>query len=154
MVMNFKRLVILMLLVIFGDILDLFSTHLATPDLSREYNLLVRDFGWGWSEIAGLHMILLSMLCLFLLYHVRNEPNKNDAPPGNSLKKVCSWYVFGLDESHNDVNASRYIGFLGLVIPLGAALNGFINFVLNISFYLGYFGGLNETTLIYFGRNL
>ena len=150
MALNVKRLVSLILFVVVSDILDLYSTYLATPDLSKEFNLLVRDFGWGWWEIIMLHAILLLALCFFILYHVRNEPDVKDAPCESSFNKLGVWYIFGLDGNNRKVDVKIYLAFLGLLIPAGTAINGIVNFILNMSYHLGYFAGLNDTTFYYY----
>ncbi len=145
----FKRFIILGALVLVSDILDLWSTYLVTPDLGKEWNPLVKDWGWTWTPVIILHGVLLILLLGAIFFHLRNEPLPSTRPKGLSgLGPRAAWYVFGYNAEKGNVQVRPYLAYLGLAIPLGAAVNALCNFTLHMLYHIGVFPGLNESSLL------
>jgi len=143
-----RRLVVISSLLVVADVLDITSTYLATPDLSKEWNPLVRGLGIGWEAIIVLHVVIIAVLLLGLLYHHRHALKPSDVPSDvMTNKQMFLWFMSGYHKEAPQIQLKLYIAFLGLVLPLGAAINGLCNTVLNLTYYFGYFGGLNEETV-------
>jgi hypothetical protein len=131
-----------------AHILDLLSTYLATPDLAREFNPLVRSLGFGWGHVFVIHAVVLGILLFGLIYYNRLEPGPTEKPDDvDNFTRTFIWYCTGLSASERQVQPTRYLGFLFFVIPLGAIINSICNTALNLSFYLGYFDGLDDSTI-------
>jgi len=131
-----------------ADILDLISTYLATPDLAGEFNPLVRSLGFGWGHVFVIHAVVLGILLLGLLYFNRLEPGPTEMPDDvDNLARTFIWYSTGMSASCRRVQPARYLGFLFFFIPLGSIINSICNTALNLSFYFGYFNGLDDSTI-------
>ncbi|UCH89270.1 MAG: hypothetical protein JSV49_01085 [Thermoplasmata archaeon] len=142
-----KRLAILGSLVVIADLLDITSTYLATPDLAFEWNPLVRSYGWGWEAIIMLHLVVDIIFIAWIWYHCKLTPSAEEVPSDvKTFPQTARWVVTGYHAGEREIDLKKYIGFLGLVIPLGAVINALCNTVLNLSFYFGFFGGLTEST--------
>jgi hypothetical protein len=55
--------------------LDLFTTHLASPDLRKEANPIIRYFDWGWKEVL-LFVFLYIIVVIFLAVLSNKRYNK------------------------------------------------------------------------------
>ena len=142
------RLIFLAALVVAADALDIISTYLATPDLAMEWNPLVRSYGWGWEAIILLHIVILAIFICGLWHHTKHEPAPSDVPKDiDGFFPTAVWYMVGYHGKDPKVHGNRFLAFIGLAIPLGAAINALCNTVLNLSFYFGYFPGLSESTI-------
>jgi hypothetical protein len=142
-----KMVLILGVLVIVSDALDVISTYLATPDLAFEWNPLVREYGWGWEAIILLHVVADLIFLAWLAFFGKTKPAREDKPVEvNTFGRTIAWAAAGFTPRDRKIDLKRYLGFLGIVIPVGAIINAFCNTALNLSFYLEWFAGLNEST--------
>ncbi len=146
--MKVRTITLLSVVLVTADLLDLLSTYLATPDLAREFNPLVRSLGFGWGHVFVIHAVVLGILLFGLIYYNRLEPDPIEKPDDvDSLTRTLIWYSTGLSASDRQVQPTRYLGFLFFFIPLGSIINSICNAVLNFSFYFGYFDGLDDSTI-------
>jgi hypothetical protein len=146
--MRMRTIILFGVVLITADILDLLSTYLATPDLAREFNPLVRYLGFGWGHVFFIHAVVLGILLFGLIYCNRLEPGPTERPDdADNLTRTFIWYSTGLSASDRQVQPTRYLGFLFFFIPLGSIINSICNTVLNLSFYFGYFDGLDDSTI-------
>jgi hypothetical protein len=142
-----KMIIILGALVIVSDALDVISTYLATPDLAFEWNPLVKQYGWGWEAIIALHVVVDLIFLAWLVFFGKTKPAREEKPADvNTFRGIFAWSAMGYTKADRKIDLKRYLGFLGVVIPMGAIINAFCNTVLNLSFYFGWFAGLNEST--------
>ena len=145
--MRAKNVAAIAVTLVIADILDLWTTYLATPDLSKELNPLVTGFGLGWGAVCFVHFVILIVLVLGLDFFYRNEPRARDLPPGaTSALPAFVWYLTGSTASRGKARPNNYIVFLCLFVPLGAIFNALANSALNITYHLGWHGGLDPST--------
>lgn len=79
-------------LTIIASVLDNFFTYLGSPDLSREANPIVYTFGYGWSVLITVNVIIISIIVLFYYYSfVRFKP---DVIKCNDFKEYKSMLYF------------------------------------------------------------
>ncbi len=146
--MRMRTIASLSVALVTADILDLLSTYLATPDLTREFNPLVRSLGFGWGHVFVIHAIVLGILLFGLVYYNRLEPSPTEKPNDvDNFTKTLTWYSTGLSASNQQVQPTIYIGFLFFFVPPGLIINSICNTILNLSFYFGYFDGLDDSTI-------
>lgn len=125
----------LSLLIIITRVLDGVTTYLASPDLKREQNPIIKYFDLGWSSVLLLGLLFVSLTVFLLVYGYKNQ------------------YVFKINSS----NFKEYIFyfFFGKKIPFALAILSipklkptiiFLGLVFPISLiYYSYFLIINNT---------
>jgi hypothetical protein len=59
---------VIFILIICSRLFDIYTTYLATPNLSKESNLLVRYLGLGWFNFIFMNIVII--LITFLLFRI------------------------------------------------------------------------------------
>jgi hypothetical protein len=89
-------LFIFAVVVVFNGI-DLYSTYLASPDLSREWNVLHRELNLGWAGLVFAKIIGGWLAVAGYGYYLRNRERCYPAP-GLDFVQFCHFYLFGEED--------------------------------------------------------
>jgi hypothetical protein len=97
---------------------DLLSTYLASPDLSREWNVLHRELNLGWAGLVGAK-VLGGWLAVAGFRHYLRHRDRCYPVPGLAPLEFCHYFMFG-DEG---AARSRRVGG---VAPRALVVLGFL----------------------------
>ena len=76
------------LLLLCSRIFDVYTTYLATPDLARESNFVVRAFGFGWMNLLIMNIVIITVF--FLLFTL-------------SWSRYQKWHVDRQEYTHSSI---------------------------------------------------
>jgi hypothetical protein len=101
-----RSLVLFSAVVVILNVVDLLSTYLASPDLSREWNVLHRRLNLGWSGLIGAKLIGGWLAVAGYGYYLRNRERCFPSPGLDGLQ-FSHCFLFGDDSAPQ---AGRTVG--------------------------------------------
>ncbi|UCE36456.1 MAG: hypothetical protein JSW00_13165 [Thermoplasmata archaeon] len=132
---------IILILLICSRLFDIYTTYLATPDLSEESNFMVRYLGLGWLKFIVINIIII--LVFFFLFRI------------SWSKLIAEYQKEQWDSNHNPNESNNYLGLpivnksikshakhrnifleIGLTLPIYVIITGYFQGVINIMIHL------------------
>lgn len=133
-----KKLWIASAVIILINVLDLISTYLATPNLSMEWNILVRLLNLGWPGLIGAKLIGILLAIYGYRYYLLH---RTDCYPAfeASLQEFCRFFSFGRSDTTYTTANRRHlwvnVGYVWAGLQLTVAWVTLDNFLLYFTHY-------------------
>ncbi len=123
---------------------DVYTTYIATPDLAKELNVVVRYFRFGWIDLSIMNIVIILIFSiLFILswsHHMKIRSAKR-----KSTFRPFEKYAFGGGEiawnKPHGLNHPRERNIpleLGLTLPIYVIITGFFQGIVNLLIHLDY----------------
>jgi hypothetical protein len=127
-------------LLLFSRVFDIFTTLLATPDLSGESNFLVRYLGFGWTNLYILNMVIIAVF--FILFAISwSEFSKRRSTVYEGSQSPFYGFITRNEESiflEPDETIDRKVAYeIGITLPVYVIITGYFQGAVNIMVYFG-----------------
>ena len=132
---------IIFLLLICSRLFDMYTTYLATPNLTGESNIMVRYLGLGWLKLIFMNVLII--LVFFFLFRfswskfMKRYPNKRmrDNPScrelNNDVKHPINNKNVRSRANHRNISLE-----IGITLPIYVIITGYFQGVVNIMIHL------------------
>ncbi len=125
---NLTLYLIILLLLICSRFFDLYTTYLATPDLTKESNLMVIYLGLGWFKLIFMNILII--VIFFLLFRFSwprltrrgQDKLKANNPTFKEKKKLTK---------HRNISHE-----IGITLPIYVIITGYFQGIVNIMIHL------------------
>jgi len=98
-----KRFIILSILVVVGRLYDAITTYLYIPDLKNETNILVKNFGTGWTSLVIFQVILVIVIIYLIYFYIFRYKPIRPTETNLTLKQFASYLYFNNTVSFNKI---------------------------------------------------
>lgn len=139
---NIYLYITVLLLLLCSRIFDIFTTYLASPDLSGESNFLVRYLGFGWTNLYIMNLGIIAVF--FLLFAFSWSEFSKIRENGSEVSQSCLGGFITRNEEHEfnepmDTGImQRNFGYeIGITLPIYVIITGFFQGAVNIMIYFG-----------------
>jgi hypothetical protein len=132
---------VIFILLICSRFFDIYTTYLATPNLTKESNIMVRYLGLGWFNLIIMNLVII--LVFFFLFRFswskfkKRYPNKwnRDNPSSRELNNDVR-----SPTNNKDIRSSskhRNISLeIGMTLPIYVIITGYFQGIVNIMIHL------------------
>jgi hypothetical protein len=137
---NLHLYLIILILLICSRLFDIYTTYLATPDLSQESNFMVRYLGLGWLKLIVMNIVII--LVFFLLFRVSwsklmagyQERRRDNNQPPNELNNYIDHPIINKSIKSRAKHRNIFLE-VGLTLPIYVIITGYFQGVVNIMIY-------------------
>ena len=116
-----RTFVVLTLLFLASRTADAATTYMVTPDLSREYNPLVRIFGAGWRQLLFAQAVMIALVVGLAYWDLFFSPLPHPQERGLSFRDFADIYYFA-----RRVTATDYLWRLPRGWRMGLKMAGYV----------------------------
>lgn len=138
---NLYFYLLIFLLLICSRLFDIYTTYLATPNLTGESNIMVRYLGLGWLNLIVMNVVII--LFFFLLFRfswskfMKKYPNKwmIDNTPSRESNNEMSYPTE--DKQVRSRASQRNISLeIGMTLPIYVIITGYFQGIVNMMIHL------------------
>ncbi|UCF07463.1 MAG: hypothetical protein JSW28_07380 [Thermoplasmata archaeon] len=138
---NLSVYVLIFLLLLCARVFDIYTTYMATPDLSGESNLMVRYFRLGWMNVSFMNLALIALFFMLFWFswseHTKRNQN-NGKRIGTHWRGSCFdarlWGIIG--SRKRDATQRNYALEVGITLPIYVIITSYFQGVVNLLIHL------------------
>jgi hypothetical protein len=129
-------------LLLCSRIFDIFTTYLASPDLSGESNFLVRYLGFGWTNLYVLNLGIIAVFFLLFAFSL-SEFSKIRQNGCESSQSSIGGFITRNEESvflepiETEIMDRNVAYEIGITLPVYVIITSYFQGAVNIMIYFG-----------------
>ena len=132
---------VIFILLICSRLFDIFTTYLATPDLSKESNFVVKHLGFGWLELIAMNILIILVFFYLFRFSWSTFITRYPIKRRYEIHFPCEFQndVINPEISKHKISylKSRNIPLeIGITLPLYVIITGYFQGIVNIMIHL------------------
>jgi hypothetical protein len=139
---NLYIYIAVLVLLLCSRIFDIYTTYLATPDLSGESNFLVRYLGFGWTNLSVMNLGIIAVFFLLFAISWSEFSKRRENDQVGSHLSIGGFVTRNADAEFEDPIETeimqRNVAYeIGITLPVYVIITGYFQGAVNLMIYFG-----------------